>query len=193
MTQAISLIVGLGNPGKTYAETRHNAGFRFLDMLKQETGVSFKSESRFHGDLGQTNIAQQPVWLLAPTIYMNHSGQSVSAMARYYKIPVQQILVVHDEIDLPPGSVRLKIGGGCGGHNGLKDIADHMGSRDFLRLRIGVGHPGSSHKVEGYVLKKAPKADQVLIDNALTQAHQHLQDIMLGHFDKVMNELHSHR
>lgn len=193
MTQAISLIVGLGNPGKTYAETRHNAGFRFLHMLKQQDDTRLKSESRFHGDLGQIHIEKQLVWLLAPMTYMNHSGQSVSAVARYYKISVQQILVVHDELDLPPGSVRLKIGGGCGGHNGLKDIADHMDSRDFLRLRIGIGHPGSSHKVEGYVLKKAPKAEQALIDNALTQAQLHLQDIMLGHYDKVMNELHSHR
>ena len=154
MTQAISLIVGLGNPGKTYAETRHNAGFRFLDMLKQQEGINLKAESRFQGDLGQTNIAQRPVWLLAPMTYMNHSGQSVSAVARYYKISVQQILVVHDDLDLPPGSARLKIGGGCGGHNGLKDIADHMGSRDFLRLRIGIGHPGPSHKVEAYVLRR---------------------------------------
>lgn len=193
MAQAIALIVGLGNPGKTYAETRHNAGFRFLDLLKQQDNTSLKTESRFHGDAGQLRVGPHSLWLLAPTTYMNHSGQSVAAMARFYKIPVEQILVVHDELDIQPGSVRLKVGGGCGGHNGLKDIAQHMGSRDFVRLRIGIGHPGASNKVEGYVLKKAPKAEQAQIDSALEQARLYLPEIIEGEYEKVMNALHNHR
>ena len=193
MSQGISLIVGLGNPGKTYAETRHNAGFHFLGLLTQAAGVTLRPEARFQGSAGQITIDQYPLWLLAPSTYMNHSGQSVAAFVRYYKIPVEQVLVVHDELDLPPGAIRLKIGGGCGGHNGLKDISDHLGSRDFVRLRIGIGHPGDSGKVEGYVLKKAPKAERNLIDNALSLGQQYLADIVHGEFERVMNALHSHR
>jgi PTH1 family peptidyl-tRNA hydrolase len=170
MAQGISLIVGLGNPGKSYAETRHNAGFRFIEALLGQTGAGLKSESRFDGDAGKIAIAGRDVWLLMPSTYMNASGQSVAKLARFYKIPTEEILVVHDELDLAPGTVRLKEGGGHGGHNGLRDIMNKLGSRDFMRLRIGIGHPGQAPQVESYVLKKAPKAEQQQIDDAIDAA-----------------------
>src|SRR6266516_888223 len=140
----IFLIAGLGNPGPEYAETRHNAGFRFLDALLSGPGARLRHESRFHGDVGRVDVSGKDVWLLAPQTFMNLSGDSVSAFANYYKIPVGEILVVHDELDLPPGTVRLKIGGGNGGHNGLTDVTQKLGSPDYARLRIGIGHPGSA-------------------------------------------------
>ena len=193
MAQGISLIVGLGNPGKNYAETRHNAGFRFIDALLRQSGCSLKAESRFNGEAGKTVIAGRDVWLLMPTTYMNGSGQSVAKLARFYKIPENEILVVHDELDLPPGTVRLKEGGGHGGHNGLRDIINKLGSKDFMRLRVGIGHPGSAPQVESYVLKKASKAEQQQIDSAIDAALAQVDEIVHGNYDQVMNDLHSHR
>lgn len=190
MSSGISLIVGLGNPGPEYAETRHNAGFRFLDALLADSGERLRHESRFAADVGRVRIGGDEVRLLAPMTFMNHSGEAVSRFARYYKIPVEQILVAYDEIDLPPGAVRLKKGGGAAGHNGVGDVIEQLGSPDFLRLRIGVGHPGSAAQVVSYVLRKAPTAEQALIDDAIAAARSHIADIVQGQYQKAMNSLH---
>ncbi|MEK6550283.1 MAG: aminoacyl-tRNA hydrolase [Pseudomonadota bacterium] len=191
MTHGITLIAGLGNPGPDYAETRHNAGFRFLDALLSGTGERLRHEAKFGGDLARVTIAGQLVWLLAPTEFMNHSGRALSRFAQFYKIAPAQMLVVHDELDLPPGAVRLKMGGGAGGHNGLTDIIEQLASPDFARLRIGIGHPGSAAQVVSYVLKKAPRSEQDLIDEAIARAVQLVGEIVQGQFEKVMNSLHT--
>ena len=193
MAQGISLLVGLGNPGAEYAETRHNAGFRFLDALLVGTGVSLKHESRFHGEVGRFAIAGRDIWLLKPMAFMNHSGESVAKLARFYKIPPAEILVVHDDLDIPPGSARLKVGGGDGGHNGLADVTEKLGTPDYARLRLGIGHPGSAAQVVAYVLKRAPKSEQSLIDEAIERARTHLNDIVQGEFQRAMNALHAHK
>ncbi len=162
------LIVGLGNPGAEYTETRHNAGFWFCERLAAHIGASFSYESRFHGVVAHAR--QAGMWLLMPTTYMNRSGQSVGALARFYRIPPNEILVVHDELDIPPGQLRLKFGGGLGGHNGLKDITAHCGTQDYWRLRIGIGHPGDRNQVVNYVLKPPRKEESALIDEALERA-----------------------
>ncbi|MEK7191081.1 MAG: aminoacyl-tRNA hydrolase [Pseudomonadota bacterium] len=192
MAQGISLLVGLGNPGAEYAETRHNAGFRFLDALLVGTGVSLKHESRFHGEVGRFAVAGRDLWLLKPMAFMNHSGESVAKLARFYKIPPAEILVVHDDLDIPPGSARLKVGGGDGGHNGLADVTEKLGTPDYVRLRLGIGHPGSAAQVVAYVLKKAPKPEQSLIDEAIERARAYLNDIVQGEFQHAMNALHAH-
>jgi len=189
----IALIAGLGNPGPEYAETRHNAGFRFLDALLAGSGQALRHESRFAGRVVRITIAGNEVWLLAPETFMNHSGESVSKLAHFYKIPPEAILVAHDELDLPPGALRLKEGGGDGGHNGLKDITEKLGGGTFARLRIGIGHPGHASQVASYVLKRAPSAEQELIDDAIARARQHIGDIVQGQFQKVMNVLHTHK
>ena len=192
MKPGISLIAGLGNPGAEYADTRHNAGFRFLEGLLQASGRSLQTENRFSGRVARVSIAERDVWLLAPSTFMNHSGDAVSQLARYYRIPLEEILVVHDELDLPVGAVRLKKGGGAGGHNGISDVIEKLGSPDFLRLRIGIGRPSHSDQVVSFVLKKAPKAEQELIDAAIRDALQHIDDIVHGQTQKVMNALHTH-
>jgi len=192
MAPGISLIVGLGNPGAEYADTRHNAGFRFLDALLAGSDGVLRHESRFNGDAGQLAVGGKDVWLLKPTTFMNHSGESVAKLARFYKIPPAEILVVHDELDIPPGAVRLKIGGGDGGHNGLSDVTEKLGSGDYARLRLGIGHPGSAAQVVSYVLRKAPKAEQALLDDAIARTQQHLADIVHGEFTRAMNALHAH-
>jgi PTH1 family peptidyl-tRNA hydrolase len=191
MAQGISLIVGLGNPGPDYADTRHNAGFRFLDTLLSGTGVALRHESRFHGEAGKFAVAGREVWLLKPMTFMNHSGDSVAALARFYQIAPAEILVVHDELDLPPGTVRLKVGGGDGGHNGLTDVTEKLGAPDYVRLRLGIGHPGTAAQVVSYVLKRAPKAEQALIDEAIERAWTYVNDIVHGEFQRVMNALHA--
>ncbi len=193
MAQGISLIVGLGNPGKTYAETRHNAGFRFIEALLRTAGGSLKAEKRFAGNAGRVELAGRNVWLLMPSTFMNGSGEAVASLSRFYKIAPENILVIHDEIDLPPGTVRLKSGGGHGGHNGLRDIINKTGSKDFNRLRIGVGHPGSASQVESYVLKKASQAEQQQINAAIDAALIQIDEIVHGNYEQVMNDLHSHR
>jgi PTH1 family peptidyl-tRNA hydrolase len=192
MTQGITLIVGLGNPGAEYAETRHNAGFRFIDALLEGSGLCLRAERRFFGQTARLELGQREVWLLTPTTFMNHSGQAVVSFVHYYRIPVPQVLVVHDELDLPPGTVRLKLGGGDGGHNGVQDIMLHLGSTDFARLRIGIGRPAPGGDATAYVLKKSPLAERELIDAAISRARDHIVDIVHGHYQKVMNELHTH-
>jgi PTH1 family peptidyl-tRNA hydrolase len=192
VAQGISLIVGLGNPGAEYADTRHNAGFRFLEALLAGTNQTLRPESRFSARAAKLAVAGRDVWLLEPQTFMNHSGEAVSKFAHYYKIPVAEILVAHDELDLPPGTVRLKVGGGDGGHNGLSDVTEKMSSADYARLRIGIGHPGSAAQVVSYVLKKATATDQALIDAAIASAKAHIADIVHGQLQKVMNSLHTH-
>jgi len=189
----ISLIVGLGNPGPEYAETRHNAGFRFLDALLSGSGQQLKHEARFGGDIAKINIAGRSIWLLAPMEFMNHSGQAVQRFSHFYKIPAGEILAAYDELDLPPGTVRLKVGGGSGGHNGLTDVIEKLGSPEFARLRIGIGHPGTAAQVVSYVLRKAPPAEQELIDEAIARARSHIDDIVQGKHQSVMNSLHAHK
>jgi PTH1 family peptidyl-tRNA hydrolase len=192
MSSGISLIAGLGNPGAEYADTRHNAGFRFLDTLLAGSGRALQPESRFSAHVARIDIGGRDVWLLAPQTFMNHSGDAVARLAHYYKIPPAAVLVVHDELDLSPGTVRLKQSGGAGGHNGVSDIIEKLGSPDFLRLRIGIGRPASAAQVVSFVLKRPPKAEQELIDTAIRDALEQLDDIVQGRVQKAMNALHTH-
>lgn len=193
MHPGISLIAGLGNPGPEYSETRHNAGFRFLDVvLAAFPEARLRAESKFAGEIGQIGVNGDKIWLLKPTTFMNRSGDAVSKFASFYKIPVERILVVHDELDLPPGTVRLKLGGGDGGHNGLNDVTSRLGSSGYARLRIGIGHPGSALQVVSYVLRRAPLNEQELIDAAIERGRSHLVDIVQGRYQYVMNLLHAH-
>lgn len=169
-TAALRLIVGLGNPGPDYSETRHNAGFWFCERLARELGVSFARESRYHGLVAKSRLAGADFWLLMPQTFMNRSGQSVQALAHFYRIEPAEMLVVHDELDIPPGQLRLKFGGGLGGHNGLKDITSHLGTQDYWRLRIGIGHPGDRNEVVNYVLKPPRKEEAGEIDTAIDRA-----------------------
>ena len=187
MTHGIALIAGLGNPGPEYAETRHNAGFRFLEALLP-AGTGFKPEHRFAGQVARVILGGSDVWLLKPDTFMNHSGESVAKLAHFYKIPVESILVAHDDLDLLPGVVRLKLGGGDGGHNGLKDITEKLGA-NYVRLRIGIGHPGDAAQVASYVLRRAPVSEQELVDDAIARARQRAGDMAHGQFQKVMNVL----
>ncbi len=186
----IRLIVGLGNPGAKYTGTRHNAGFWLLDDMARDRGVSLRPESRFHGEVGKFRHGDRDVHLLKPGTFMNRSGQSVAALARYFKIRPEQILVLHDELDLPPGDNRLKVGGGHGGHNGLRDIIQQIG-RDFLRLRIGIGHPGDRNQVVNYVLKAPSREDLAAIEEANQRSLEILPLLLEGHLDKAMQQLHS--
>lgn len=161
------LIVGLGNPGRDYEETRHNAGFWFCARLAQTWGASLAMESRFHGFVGKS---ARNMWMLLPQTFMNRSGQAVGALAHFHRIEPAEILVVHDELDIPPGQLRLKFGGGMGGHNGLKDITSHLGTQDYWRLRIGIGHPGDRNEVVNYVLKPPRRDEQADIDSAIERA-----------------------
>ncbi len=170
MQPALRLIIGLGNPGAEYSETRHNAGFWFCERLARELGASFSRESRYHGLVAKARIDGRDLWLLMPQTFMNRSGQSVQALAHFYRIAPAEMLVVHDELDIPPGQLRLKFGGGLGGHNGLKDITSHLGTQDYWRLRIGIGHPGDKNDVANYVLKPPRKEEAGEIDAAIDRA-----------------------
>jgi len=151
----LKVIVGLGNPGSKYTETRHNAGFWFIEELAREYSASFRQEKKFHGEVAKISLAGKDIWLLKPETFMNRSGLAVQSLMSFYRINADQLLVAHDEIDLPPGTAKLKTGGGHGGHNGLRDIINQLGTKDFHRLRIGVGHPGSKDQVVDYVLHNA--------------------------------------
>jgi peptidyl-tRNA hydrolase, PTH1 family len=193
MSQAIKLVAGLGNPGERYETTRHNAGFWFLDQVVARDGGQFRPESRFQGDTAEVQIRGHRVRLLKPTTHMNRSGLSVAALARFFRIEPAQILVVHDEIDLPVGAARLKTGGGPGGHNGLKDIIAHLGDRGFHRLRLGVGHPGERSQVINYVLRRPGAAEQKLIDEAVYDSLREFDGIVEGDLMVVMNRLHARK
>lgn len=186
----MQLIVGLGNPGREYEDTRHNAGTWYLHALARSQGVQLAEERKYFGLTGILNHAGRQIRLLAPTTYMNCSGQATAALANFFKIPVNEILVAHDELDLPPGSIRLKIGGGHGGHNGLRDMVRHHGNRnDFLRLRIGIGHPGHAELVTPHVLGKPSSAEREKIERAIDEALSYSGDILRGDIQRAMNAL----
>lgn len=187
----IKLIVGLGNPGEKYSKTRHNAGFLFLDRLLEQTAGSLKADKHCFGRSTKVTMAGQEVRLLAPDTFMNLSGKAVIAACRYYKIGLPEVLIAHDELDLDPGIARLKLGGGHGGNNGLRDIAEKGSSKEFARLRIGIGHPGVGRDVAGYVLKPANKADQQSIDDAIAESLRVIDLVVNGEFPRAMNELHT--
>ncbi|MBK9161885.1 MAG: aminoacyl-tRNA hydrolase [Nitrosomonadales bacterium] len=189
--QAIKLIVGLGNPGREYEDTRHNAGFRWVDELARLHNANFRNDSKFHGLVAKASLHGHEVHLLKPQTFMNVSGRALVALALFYKILPGQILVVHDELDLPPGGVKLKLGGGHGGHNGLKDIIAQLGSRDFWRLRIGIGHPGERSEVSNFVLNAPRKEEQVLIDEAMQRAQDVSPLVIEGKLEAAMLKLHS--
>jgi PTH1 family peptidyl-tRNA hydrolase len=186
----LTLIVGLGNPGPTYARTRHNAGFDFLDELARRVGASLRRETRHQGELARANIAGTEVWLLKPMTYMNLSGQAVGSVAGFYRIPPQSILVAHDELDFPPGVVRLKEGGGAGGHNGLRDLIARLGGA-FWRLRIGIGHPGDRDAVLDYVLGRPPAAEAALIQESVLAAADAVPVMLTEGAQQAMNRLHT--
>ena len=191
MTSPVLLVVGLGNPGDRYASTRHNAGLNFLLQVAADYGATFRHESKFEGRLANARIESNEVRLFAPDTFMNDSGRPVAKVVNFYKVPIEQLLIVHDELDLPPGTVRVKRGGGAGGHNGLRDIFPKLGSRDFLRLRIGIGHPGSANEVVGYVLRKPSQADADLIQKSIEAARQEFPKIIRGDTELAMNILHT--
>jgi PTH1 family peptidyl-tRNA hydrolase len=191
MSSRVELLVGLGNPGARYDGTRHNAGFWLLDRLAADAGAGLRAEPKFRADVGKMQLAGHDAWLARPTGFMNCSGEAVGAIARFYKIPVENILVAHDELDLPPGTARLKRGGGHGGHNGLRDIIDHLGGNEFVRLRIGIGHPGRADLVTDYVLGAPSRDDGQLIDEAITAALPVMPLLLAGEFEKAMHRLHT--
>jgi PTH1 family peptidyl-tRNA hydrolase len=185
------LIAGLGNPGPQYEHTRHNVGFWWLDQLAHDMNVSFSVDSKYHGQLAQCQLSGSKLFLLKPMQFMNRSGQSVAALANFYKIPPTNILVIHDELDLPAGTARLKKGGGHGGHNGLRDIIACTGTKDFLRCRLGIDHPGNSKDVSNYVLSKPSQSDRQAITNAIDDSIKVLPDVLSDDLEKAMNWLHS--
>ncbi len=190
--RSIQLIVGLGNPGREYEETRHNAGAWFVAELAQQQRCHLQNESKFHGLTGRINIAGQDIKLLIPTTFMNLSGQALLALATFFKIPLDAILVAHDELDIPPGLAKLKQGGGHGGHNGLRDIINKFGGQNnFHRLRIGIGHPGSADKVTGYVLGKPMSDERIAIDRAIAASLDALPLAASGQWSRAMNQLHA--
>lgn len=188
----ISLIVGLGNPGSEYTQTRHNAGFWFVERLAEQYNIMLKADNKFNGISGRGNIEGHDVRLLLPTTYMNRSGQSVVPFCKFYQIQPESILIAHDELDMNPGVIRLKSGGGHGGHNGLRDIVPHIGA-NFQRLRIGIGHPGSKERVSGHVLSKASKNEQVLMDDAIHHALSRTKLLVNGEVAQAMNQINAYK
>jgi len=195
--QAIQLIVGLGNPGNEYSKTRHNAGFWWVDLLCAQSNSRLNQESKFFGQAGKLNFSSatskpsQDVWLLKPDTFMNASGRAVSALAKFYKIPPQAILVIHDELDLPVGVSKLKKGGGHGGHNGLRDIITALGTPDFWRLRMGIGHPGKSEEVVNFVLRAPSLNEMNAIESSMDQSLLVLPLLLQGDFEQAMLRLHT--
>lgn len=187
----IQLIVGLGNPGAEYEDTRHNAGFWWVDAIARDHRVSLSHENKFLGQTGRLKHHGSEVWLLKPMTFMNRSGQSVGALTRFYRIAPENILVVHDELDLAPGTAKLKKGGGHGGHNGLKDIAAHLGSTDFWRLRLGIGHPGEAAAVVNFVLHSPSREESSQIETAMDNSIRLLPDFLAGNYEAAMLKLHT--
>lgn len=187
----IKLIAGLGNPGIEYAKTRHNAGVWLLTLFAEQMGTQLGVGKKFHGLSSTIKIDDQPCHLFVPTTFMNHSGQAIKAITVFYKICPQAILIVHDDIDLPVGVVKLKSGGGHGGHNGLRDIINQLGDKEFHRVRIGVGHPGHRDHVHDYVLNPPSRSDLQSIHASIDRAIDILPLIMQGDIQKAMQELHS--
>lgn len=188
---SIQLIIGLANPGKEYANTRHNAGSWFIESIAYAAKVQLRFESKFQGMFQTVHHNQAVYHLFIPSTFMNHSGQAVRACMSYQKIPPENILIAHDEIDLPVGTVKLKFDGGDGGHNGLKDVIRHLNTKQFYRLRIGVGHPGNKQDVVNYVLSNPSKSDKQQIDQALREAEDVLPLILNNEINKAMQQLHT--
>jgi|TARA_B110000014_G_scaffold263419_1_gene260093 PTH1 family peptidyl-tRNA hydrolase len=189
---SIKLIAGLGNPGSEYERTRHNAGVWFVEELAQRNNISLRPEKKYSGLYGKGLIGNELVHLLIPTTYMNRSGQAVALLANFFKINVDEILVAHDELDIPPGTVKIKQGGGHGGHNGLKDIIARMANnKEFYRLRIGIGHPGHRDKVTGHVLGKAPKNEQAELDQVIDESSRCFEIWQKEGLKKAQQRLHS--
>jgi PTH1 family peptidyl-tRNA hydrolase len=191
----IRLIVGLGNPGREYEATRHNAGAWWVRQIAAQHCLSWRTERAFFGETARLRLPDgESVWLLLPTAYMNRSGQSVGALAAFYKTSPAAILVAHDELDLLPGTLKLKLGGGHAGHNGLRDIDAQLGTRDYWRLRIGIGHPrtlGLTQNVADFVLSRPNAGDQTLIENSLNKADRALDDLLSAKFSQAAHNLHA--
>jgi peptidyl-tRNA hydrolase, PTH1 family len=188
----IRLIVGLGNPGSEYEHTRHNAGFWWVDAAARKLGANLHADRTYHGLVARINrVDDGPLWLLEPQTFMNLSGKSVAALARFYKIAPQEILVVYDEIDLPPGQARIKLGGGAAGHNGIKDILAQLGSPDFWRLRIGVGHPGVKSEVVDWVLRKPSPEQRDAIHDCIARTLEALPLLIEGSMERAMMKVHT--
>lgn len=187
----IRLIVGLGNPGPEYEHTRHNAGFWWVDGAARALGAGLAFDRSYHGQVARVNLAQGPVWLLQPMTFMNLSGKAVAPLARFFKITPEQILVVHDELDLPPGQMKLKQGGSAAGHNGLKDIQAQLGAPDFWRLRLGIGHPGHRAEVANYVLRKPPLDERLAIDKCVDDSLAALPLLLDGKLQDAMMKIHA--
>ena len=187
----IKLFVGLGNPGPDYEATRHNAGFWWIDALARELKVNLVPERSYYGLAGRTSVNGQSVWLLLPQTFMNLSGKSVASLARFFKIQPEEILVVHDELDLPPGQVKLKRGGSHAGHNGLRDIHAQLGSPDYWRLRIGIGHPGEKSEVANWVLKKPAPDQRTLIEDSIAHSLKAHAAMLAGDMDKATLLVHT--
>jgi len=191
---AIRLVVGLGNVGREYERTRHNAGFWVVDRIAADAGVAFSGESKFFGELARVPIGGRPTWLLKPSTYMNLSGRAVGAVANFYRIPVEEILVVHDDLDLPSGTAKIKRGGGNAGQKGLKDIQAQLGSPEFWRLRMGIDHPrelGLKQQVVDYVLHPPSREQQEQIEDAIERALPAVRDLVGGDFEGAMMRLHT--
>lgn len=187
----LKLLVGLGNPGPEYEATRHNAGFWWIDAVARELKTSLSLDRSYNGLLARTTYKGRPLWLLEPMTYMNESGKSVGALARFFKIQPEEILVAHDELDIVPGEVKLKRGGGHAGHNGLRSLHAHLGSDDYWRLRIGVGHPGIKSEVANWVLKKPAPDHRTAIEDAMIRTLQALPDLLDGAMDKATMHIHT--
>lgn len=187
----IKLFVGLGNPGPEYEATRHNAGFWWVDALAAKLGARLVAERSWHGHVARANVAGSTVWLLQPMTFMNRSGQSVAALARFYKIAPAEVLVVHDELDLAPGQAKLKCGGGSGGHNGLKDIHAQLGSADFWRLRLGIGHPGVKAEVIDYVLRKPSPEQREAILASIERTLAASPELIAGEMERATMKIHA--
>ncbi|MFY3775741.1 aminoacyl-tRNA hydrolase [Marinobacter sp. MA] len=191
MAQDIVMVVGLGNPGADYENTRHNAGALFVEALARSAGQTLRPEKKYHGLYARIQWQGLDLHLLNPTTFMNRSGLAIKALADFFKIQPQQILIAHDELDLPPGTAKLKKGGGHGGHNGLRDTIAHLGTNDFQRLRIGIGHPGDSRRVTGYVLGRLGKQETEELNAVIDEIMRVLPDAASGKLPAAMNRLHS--
>ena len=190
MSKPIRIIAGLGNPGEKYERTLHNAGFWFVDALARKYGGSFRYEKKFDADYCRINLHGEDVWLVKPQGYMNESGRPIRGVLDYYRLTLAELLVAHDEIDLPPGTTRLKQGGGHGGHNGLRDIIRHCGA-EFLRLRLGVGHPGEKDMVTNYVLKRGSGETEDAIQRDIDDAMGVMPELVDGEVNAAMKKLHT--
>lgn len=188
---ALRLVVGLGNPGPEHAGTRHNAGFWFIDALAADLGVEFALDRKLHAEVAKARVAGETLWLLRPTTYMNRSGLAVQGALAYYKIAPAEMLVAHDELDLPPGTARLKFDGGHGGQNGLRDILGQLGHGRFHRLRLGIGHPGHKDRVTPWVLGRPGKADEAAIRDAVSAALAVMPRVLGGDLNGAMQQLHT--